>query len=472
MDKAKAFLPRRRMLFTFGFEISRPAWLALQERLGKIFSKAVTQCIRLSFDCLLAFVPESNRKAQRQGRLAFGSLLGINLSSVETPIEPATTAELQNRETVLPIEFVCGLKIGSSSSWGTAAAKIRLGGARAGSIERNRFGERAETMNQHWKYSQGVKDVGNGLFAYLQPGGGWGWSNAGLITDGDQSLLVDTLFDMTLTSEMLDAMKDAAGVAGSDIGTIVNTHANGDHTHGNGCCPQAEIVASKASAAEMEAFGAAAMTQLMQLAPTMGKAGEYFAEIFAPFDFAGVQQRLPTRTFSGRLDLKVGDRRVELIEVGPAHTAGDVLVHVPDSRTVFTGDVLFIQSTPIMWAGPVSNWIEACDKILAMNADVIVPGHGPITDNDGVRAVQSYLRYVDQQARKRFDAGLPLRDAIHDIALGDFSSWGDAERIAVNVLTLYREYEGKLAERVNPLELFALMAEVRDCQKSRKQSVK
>ena len=61
---------------------------------------------------------------------------------------------------------------------------------------------------------------------------------------------------------------------------------------------------------------------------------------------------------------------------------------------------------------------------------------------------------------------------IHDIALGDFSSWGDAERIAVNVSTLYREYEGKLAEPVNPLELFALMADVRACQRKANQSRK
>ncbi len=320
-------------------------------------------------------------------------------------------------------------------------------------------------MNERWRYSKGLKDIGDGLFAYLQPDGGWGWSNAGLIIDGDQSLLVDTLFDMTLTSEMLDTMKDAAGVAGPDVGMVVNTHANGDHTNGNGCCPHAEIVSSRASAVEMEAFGAASMAQLMQKTPTMGAAGAYFAEIFAPFDFDGVQERLPTRTFSDRLDLTVGDRKIELIEVGPAHTAGDVLVHIPDSRTVFTGDVLFIESTPIMWAGPVSNWIEACDRIIAMDAEVIIPGHGPITDNEGVRQVQSYLRYIDQEARKRFDSNLSLRDAIHDIALGDFSSWGDAERIAVNVSTLYREYEGKLAETVNPLELFALMAKVRDCQR-------
>ena len=321
-------------------------------------------------------------------------------------------------------------------------------------------------MARQWTYAKGLHDIGNGLFAYLQPDGGWGWSNAGLIVDGEASLLVDTLFDMKLTYEMLAAMKDAAGVAGPDIGTIVNTHANGDHCHGNGCCPTAEIIASEASAREMELLPASALAALQQAAPTMGDTGAYFLDIFGNFDFAGVEERLPTKTFSGRMTLKVGDKPVELIEVGPAHTAGDTLVHLPDEKAVFTGDILFIDGTPIMWAGPVSNWLKACDAILALGADVIVPGHGPITDAAGVRRVQDYLAYVDQEARKRFDAGQSVRDAAHDIALGDFSGWGDAERIAVNVSTLYREYRGELDAPANPLEVFGLMAEVRANQRA------
>jgi glyoxylase-like metal-dependent hydrolase (beta-lactamase superfamily II) len=163
--------------------------------------------------------------------------------------------------------------------------------------------------------------------------------------------------------------------------------------------------------------------------------------------------------FDGRLDIEVGGRVVELIEVGPAHTGGDILVHVPSDRTVFTGDILFIEGTPIMWAGPVGNWIEACDSIIALDCETIVPGHGPVTDKRGVRAVQSYLTYIRDEARKRFDAGLSARDAAHDIALGDYDSWGDAERIAVNVASLYREFAHDHTPP-NPAELFALMGEI------------
>jgi cyclase len=83
-----------------------------------------------------------------------------------------------------------------------------------------------------WQYTKGLHDIGNGCFAYLQPDGGWGWSNAGLIVSGEQNLLVDTLFDLKLTQEMLDTMRDAVPGA-RRIKTLVNTHANGDHTFGN-----------------------------------------------------------------------------------------------------------------------------------------------------------------------------------------------------------------------------------------------
>lgn len=319
-------------------------------------------------------------------------------------------------------------------------------------------------MAQRWEYTRGLKDIGNGLYAWLQPDGGWGWSNAGLIRDGEASLLVDTLFDMTLTRDMLTAMEDATGIGAGKIATIVNTHANGDHCHGNGCCPQAEIIASEASAREMAEVPPATLAMFKAAGAKLGPAGAYFADVFAPFDFGNVEERAPTKTFSGAMDMRVGDKAVRLIEVGPAHTGGDVLVHVPGDKAVFTGDVLFIDGTPLMWAGPVANWIRACETIIAMDVDVIVPGHGPVTDKAGVRRVADYLAYVDREARKRFDAGLPVREAALDIALGDFSSWGDGERIAVNVDTLYREYRGD--GKVTPvIELFALMAQVRDARR-------
>ena len=221
----------------------------------------------------------------------------------------------------------------------------------------------------------------------------------------------------------------------------------------------AEIVATRACADEMAHESPKVLAGFQKQAPNLGALGAYVLHCFGRFHFEGITPRLPTRTFEGQPRLAVGSKRVELIEVGPAHTRGDCIVHVPDDRLVYTGDILFVEGTPIVWAGPIENWIAACDRIGALGADVVVPGHGPITDARGVEAVRAYLVYIRDQARSRFDAGLSARDAALDIALGDFDAWGDAERIAVNVATLYREFAGD-ASPPNVAELFARMEEI------------
>lgn len=315
-------------------------------------------------------------------------------------------------------------------------------------------------------FRRGLHDMGNGLYAWLQPDGGWGWSNAALIVDGDQSLLVDTLFDEPLTAQMLAAMQDATGIAPDAIPLLVNTHANGDHTHGNALVPNAEIIASAAAAQEMAELPPALVAKLMAgaAAGALGPAGGMLKEVFAPFDLASARGRPPTRTFAERLDLRVGDKAVELRKLGPAHTTGDTIVHVPGDRAIFTGDILFVDVTPIMWAGPVGSWLAACDWILDLDVEHIVPGHGRPTDKAGVRRLQEYLRYVDHEARRRYEAGMPALEAAQDIALGEFRHWLDAERIAANVLALYREYSGD-SRPPDMIAVFNAMAVLRRAQR-------
>lgn len=311
------------------------------------------------------------------------------------------------------------------------------------------------------EFSHGLHEVGDRAWAWLQPDGGWGWSNAGLIVDGDESLLVDTLYDVKLTAQMLDAMR-AAIPAAAHIGTLANTHSNGDHCNGNELVQGADIIASAASASAMADESPEMMAAWLAAAPGMGELGEFVLRCFGAFDFAGVTKTLPTTTFTGRHDLTVGDTAVELIEVGPAHTLGDVLVHVPSRRTVFTGDILFIEGHPIIWEGPVSNWLAACDLMEDWGVETVVPGHGPVTDLRGVRAVRDYLEWLTVEARRRYDEGMDATTAATDISRRElgasrFSSWGDAERVAINVDTMFREFSGS-TDKTKAVDLFGHMA--------------
>ena len=284
-------------------------------------------------------------------------------------------------------------------------------------------------------------ELGDGCFAYIQGSGGWGWSNAGLVVGDGTSLLVDTLFDLRLTEAMLAAMADHTRAA--PIGTVVNTHANGDHCYGNQLVGKAEIVASSATAHEMSEVPPS-MLAALNSAP--GEVGDLFRSFFGEFEFDGIEPRLPDRTFDGRLELDIGGRVVELIEVGPAHTRGDTLAYVPGAATIYTGDILFIGGTPIVWAGPLSNWIDACDLMLGMDIDTVVPGHGPVTDKAGISTVRDYLAFVDREATERHAAGVDAFEAARDIgrmlrASEDFGQLSEFGRIAVNVDAVYRSLD-------------------------------
>ena len=304
----------------------------------------------------------------------------------------------------------------------------------------------------------GLIDLSNGAYAWLAPQGTWGWSNAGLVVDGEESILIDTLFDLDLTQTMLKAMRDAQPCT-ANIKTLVNTHANGDHCHGNELVTGADIIASSASAAEMDELPPEGLAAIMDAAKNMGPVGEYFIHCFGAFNFHGINYTPPTKTFDGELHMHVGDKPIHMLEVGPAHTRGDILVHSPADKTVFTGDILFIEGTPLIWEGPVANWINACRRIEAMDVDHIVPGHGPITDKSGVRKVCQYLEYVREQAKLRYDAGMDAWEAAQDIALSEYSAWSEPERIAVNVDSLYREFAND-DTRTDVVELFRRMGEL------------
>jgi cyclase len=308
-------------------------------------------------------------------------------------------------------------------------------------------------------YQKGLLELGDACYAYLQPDGSWGWSNAGLVMGDGVSLLVDTLFDLKLTAEMLAAMQPVTRVA--PIATLVNTHANGDHCYGNELVEGAEIIASSATAHEMTEVPPAMLAALNK---ADGEVGELFRHFFGAFEFDGITVTMPTRTFEGRLDVDVAGRAVELIEVGPAHTRGDTIAYVPDARTVYTGDILFIGGTPIVWAGPLSNWVAACDLMLGMDIDVVVPGHGPVTDKAGVAAVRDYLSFVDEAATARHAAGIDAWEAARQIAAEvgakeEFRGWSEFGRISVNVDTAYRSLDPGYATP-NVVEQFRRMAEL------------
>ncbi|HHZ10688.1 MAG TPA: MBL fold metallo-hydrolase [Rhizobiales bacterium] len=312
-----------------------------------------------------------------------------------------------------------------------------------------------------WQYTKGMHDLGNGCYAYLVPDGSWGWSNAGLIVDGGATLMVDTLFDLRLTGEMLAAYR-ASVPAAKKIDILVNTHADGDHTFGNQLVEGARIIATQGTVTDFARFDPAMLQNICLNAEQFGSAGVFMRECFRPFDFSGITLTPPTETFSGTMDIMVGSKKVQLIEVGPSHSLGDALIYVPDDKVLYTGDILFTGGTSIAWYGPVKRWIDVCDRVLDMDVETIVAGHGPISTKDDVRDLRDYLQHVTDEARPLWEAGMDYLAASYKIDLGKWKDREDAERVVVTVQTLFDDFDDAPQRPVRPpIPYFAEMKSFR-----------
>jgi glyoxylase-like metal-dependent hydrolase (beta-lactamase superfamily II) len=107
----------------------------------------------------------------------------------------------------------------------------------------------------------------------------------------------------------------------------------------------------------------------------------------------------------------------------------------------------------------VSNWIAACDRILTMDVDVIVPGHGPLAQLEAMRELKAYFEYLYAQTRERHAAGMSPLEAARSIEADRWLQWGSRERIVVSIANIYAELDGD-SEPPNPLIAFEQMAEL------------
>jgi len=333
------------------------------------------------------------------------------------------------------------------------------------------------------RYPAGEQRIAPDIYAWMTPNGGWGESNAALICGAGASLLVDTLWDLPHTQAMLEGFRPYLDSA--PIRQVVNTHADGDHWFGNQLTGAAKIIATRTAARRMRQHGPRDMKMLGRTAsvlrwasglPFIGRrswriAADYFDGMMAPFDFSGIRPVPPNTAFSGRLHLEVGGRRLELLEVGPAHTSGDLIVHMPEERIVFAGDIVSLGTTPILWDGSASNWINACEQILRLDPETVVPGHGPLTDAGGVDLVRQYWQFLWNAAGRCFQKAVPAHQAALAILRSDdfqkqpFASWDGRERAMINVHSIYRRLSKQsrsmgTLERLEVLKKTAMLAEL------------
>ncbi len=309
-----------------------------------------------------------------------------------------------------------------------------------------------------------LRQIGKDVYACLQEDRGLGTSNSGLINRGG-GLVVDTFWDLPHTRTMIDLY---AGVWSAPPRRVVNTHYNGDHCWGNQLFKGAEIIGHRLCAANFAKELPQAMQMMSAMAASSDPAMAAIGRAFAGWDFNGIELTPPTTLFDTHMDLDVGGIAVNLIYVGPAHTASDVVAHLPEQRILFAGDVVFRFCSPIGWEGTYAKWTETLDYLIGLNPETIVPGHGPVCGVEGLRELKDYLVHVRAESKRFFEAEVPVLEAAKRIDLGPYAKWTQPERIIFNVDRAYRELRGEPYDA--PIDVTTLLHGMYEVQQAQQQA--
>ncbi len=304
-------------------------------------------------------------------------------------------------------------------------------------------------------FTKGLHRLSDRVYAYIQPDGSWGLNNAGLIVGDDCAVVVDTLYDDAHTREMMRQIETVLPPKLA-VGYVVNTHGNGDHWYGNSLFKDARIIASESCGREMRQLPPRKMNLLLTLHFLLGKGGKYAKRAFRDFSYSRITPRYPDQTFKDSLDLDPGGVGVQIIDMGACHSSSDTIVFLEEERILFASDLLFVDGTPIAWTGPVKRMIAALEKLMAMDAETYVPGHGPVTDKNGVRKVKEYFEFIYEQGAPRLKQTMSLLHAAMDIDLGQYNAWIDRERLIINLHCIQQELFPE-KKPLSPIKLFGLM---------------
>ncbi len=242
-----------------------------------------------------------------------------------------------------------------------------------------------------------LRTLGDGVWAWLQPGGETGVSNAGVVADDDGLTIIDTLMVRSQWEPFAAAVKELD----KPVKRVLLTHAHIDHVGGTTAFRNAMVLGSPATSALLD------QPMPLEAYKTYMAA---FAEEFDDLEISGT--RPVSHIVDGAAQLT---NRIELLPA-TGHTGGDVMALVADADLLFAGDLCFFGVTPLAFQGDPKTWADVLDAVAEL-ADVIVPGHGPVGSAAEVRELQAYLRHCVEGS----------------IPPGPWDAWLERDRDPVNI---------------------------------------
>jgi cyclase len=290
-----------------------------------------------------------------------------------------------------------------------------------------------------WPEQRAV-EVADRVVAILHGEGEAGVSNAGLVIEGSDALVVDTM----MFPEMARGLRDELRRRGASPMLVLNTHPHIDHVGGNAAFADTTVVAHPVAATTVR---------------TTGLPVPIFDAFMPAFrgEFAKLAEVRPPDPLPDPLDLP---RDAELRSYVPAHTPSDTVVWMPGERVLFTGDLCFFGVAPLAIQGLVSGWIAALDDLVALDPVTVVPGHGPVGTTADIASLRDHFARLVETARRAVEAEASIDEAYAELVRDEVHEWLEAERIKPNLERAMQELRGEISSEhldALPPSAFALL---------------
>lgn len=224
-------------------------------------------------------------------------------------------------------------------------------------------------------------------------------SNSGFIDTPAGAVVIDALGSPALARELIAEVRRRTG---HGVAYVVLTHYHADHIYGLQEFKRAgaRVIAQRGG---LEYLNSQTAQQRLEASRTE----------LAPWIDADTHLVPADEWIDGARELTVGGVRILLQPVGPAHTAEDTVVFLPSEKVLFSGDIVFRGRVPYVGQADSRRWIAALDTVLAFDAQVIVPGHGPASHSarEDIVVTRDYLQYLRDAMAKAALEMTPFEEA-------------------------------------------------------------
>ena len=270
-----------------------------------------------------------------------------------------------------------------------------------------------------------IIELETGVFARLHEG----LTNAGIIVGDDSVLIIDSL---RVPSFARDLIKDVKDITDKPIQFVIDTHSHWDHSWGNEEFPDATIIGHKNCYAEM-----VDVEWNEQWRKKVTSSNDPWSE-----EGNIVNITPPNMTFETSMQLYFGGRELDLKYFGRAHTSGDIYIHLPKEKIVFTGDVAQDGGVPYLGDCYPVDWPDTDNKLAALPIERFMSGHGPIGDHKALEGARDFIHNLVDSVKSAIADGqnsVQASESVITQLTPEYGNWRSFDRIGENLTSVYEK---------------------------------